>query len=143
MYMLVMYVCMYVHHMLGGALRRPEEGIRSSGTRITEGCLLLCGHWESNPGSPKSPKYSELLNHFSSPEAEILDFAAGRNFTMSSLLRGRLGLPLGILVLERNSEEISRSSLLGFRRKAVVQGLWVWAAGKRREMKERGKVMSV
>ena len=35
-----MHVCM----------QRPEEGIRSLGTGVTDGCELPCGCWEWNPG---------------------------------------------------------------------------------------------
>ena len=30
---------------------RPEEGVRTPGTGGTDGCELLCGCWEWNPGS--------------------------------------------------------------------------------------------
>jgi hypothetical protein len=30
--------------------QRPEEGIRSPGTGVTDCCTLFCGHWDSNPG---------------------------------------------------------------------------------------------
>ena len=42
-----MYVCVpYACQMS----REAEEDIRSPGTGITDGCKLLCGYWEVNPG---------------------------------------------------------------------------------------------
>ena len=46
----ILPACMSVHRVLPGALRRPEEGVGSPGTGITDGCEPPCGCWESNPG---------------------------------------------------------------------------------------------
>jgi hypothetical protein len=44
---LVFYI--YMHHMVAVPWR-PEEGIRSPGTWITDGCELLCEYWELSLG---------------------------------------------------------------------------------------------
>ena len=33
-----------------GTGKRPEDGIGSLGTEVTDGCELPCGFWESNLG---------------------------------------------------------------------------------------------
>lgn len=43
--------CMCVHHMCARYPRGPEKNIRLPGTWVTDGYLLQCGCWESNPGS--------------------------------------------------------------------------------------------
>ena len=42
--------CMYVYHVCAWCLWRPEEGIRSPGTGVTDGCEPPYGYWESNLG---------------------------------------------------------------------------------------------
>lgn len=44
----VWLACVSVY-MLAWWPQRPEEGIGSSGTRVTDGSLLLCLLWDSNP----------------------------------------------------------------------------------------------
>ena len=41
--------CVSVHYMQADP-RRPEERVRSQGTRVTGGCELPCGCWELNLG---------------------------------------------------------------------------------------------
>jgi hypothetical protein len=43
-------------------LLRPEEGVRSHGTGVTDGCESHCGCWEFNLGPP-SGKATTALNH--------------------------------------------------------------------------------
>lgn len=49
-----MYVCQIcvssMCHMYARCLRRSEEGIRSSGTRVKSICEPLCRCWKLNPG---------------------------------------------------------------------------------------------
>lgn len=41
--------CMHsVNHLCAWCPRRPEAGIRFSGTGIADGCYLLCEYWELN-----------------------------------------------------------------------------------------------
>ena len=42
--------CMCMCTMCMQYLRKPEEGTRSSGTGVTDGCESLCGCWEPNTG---------------------------------------------------------------------------------------------
>jgi hypothetical protein len=44
---------MYVLYVCALRPRRPEEGVGSSGTGITEACELPCKSWESKPGPPE------------------------------------------------------------------------------------------
>lgn len=43
-----MKVCLYTKRLC--FLWRIEEGIKSPGTGVADGCELLCGSWEQNPG---------------------------------------------------------------------------------------------
>jgi hypothetical protein len=42
------FACMYEHHTHARCLWRSEEDVRSSETRVIQGCELLCGCWELN-----------------------------------------------------------------------------------------------
>ena len=59
----VLPTCMAVHHMC--AVPMPEkakrEDIGSPGTRVTNGCELPCGHWESNRGPLQ--EQTAVFNH--------------------------------------------------------------------------------
>lgn len=65
--MTVLLAFVYVHHMQAYFLRRPEEGIRSPGTGVVNGCDLSCGFWELNVGPLQENKHSQPLNHLSIP----------------------------------------------------------------------------
>jgi hypothetical protein len=53
-----MHACLY--HMRAWCWQRPQEGVGSSGTEVTDGCESPCGCWELNPGPlEKQP----VLNH--------------------------------------------------------------------------------
>lgn len=41
-----MLMCMYVHHVCAWCPQRSEDGIRSLGTGVTEGCKPSFGCWE-------------------------------------------------------------------------------------------------
>ena len=51
MFMCVLPVCMSVYHVHAGCSRRPEEGIKSSGTEVIDSCELPCRCWEIQPRS--------------------------------------------------------------------------------------------
>lgn len=56
MYMDVLPVCtcLYLTFVPGAWFpQRPEEGVGSPGTGVTDGCQLPCGFWESNPDPQK------------------------------------------------------------------------------------------
>lgn len=36
----------YVHHMHAWCLQRSEEGVRTPGTGVRDGCKPPCGSWE-------------------------------------------------------------------------------------------------
>ena len=46
-----MFACMSVHYVCARCLRQPEEGIRPSGTGVTDGCepSRRCGVWNQGP----------------------------------------------------------------------------------------------
>lgn len=48
-------------------LRRPKEGIKSSGTGVTDNCKTPSVCWGFNPGPPEERQMLLQLNHFSSP----------------------------------------------------------------------------
>jgi hypothetical protein len=65
---------MYVCHMCAWCSQRPEEGIRSPGTEVTDSCELPRGCWDFNLDplekaavSPASPSCFETGSHLSSP----------------------------------------------------------------------------
>jgi hypothetical protein len=45
----VLAACVSVYYIRAWCLWRPEEGIGSRGTGVTESCKLPCGGWELNP----------------------------------------------------------------------------------------------
>lgn len=45
-----MCVCVSMYHMHAWCVRRSEEGVRSPGIGIRDGCGLPCGYWETKPG---------------------------------------------------------------------------------------------
>lgn len=55
-------------------MRSPEEDLGFHGTGVTDGCEMLRGCWELNPGL----QCSQLLSHFSSPSAEYFKELGGR-----------------------------------------------------------------
>jgi hypothetical protein len=76
--------------MYARCLWRPEEGIRSLGTGVTDGCELSCEFWESNLGPLEEqpvlltlePSLQHLVAHPFNPstkEAEV-----GRSLIRSS-----------------------------------------------------------
>lgn len=67
-------VCMSVHHMHIRCLPRPEQGVRSLGTRVPGGWEAPCACRSSNPGSWKSNQCSKSLSHLPSPFLWILRF---------------------------------------------------------------------
>lgn len=44
-------------YMCACALWNPEEGVRSLGTGVTNGCEPICRCWESNPGLKAANAY--------------------------------------------------------------------------------------
>lgn len=44
----VLHACMSVHHICAWCCQRPEEGVRSRGTGVTNSCELTRGHWQLN-----------------------------------------------------------------------------------------------
>jgi hypothetical protein len=42
--------CMSVYHMHAMCPRKPEGDGESLGPGVTDGCKLLCGCWDLNPG---------------------------------------------------------------------------------------------
>lgn len=46
----VLLACLYVHHVYACCLQRPEQGIRSLGSGVKDGCELSCKCWELNAG---------------------------------------------------------------------------------------------
>ena len=53
-----LHVCLCTTHMQ--CLRRPEEGIRSPGPGVIDGCEPPCGYWELSPQS--SARTTSALN---------------------------------------------------------------------------------
>ena len=51
-------------------LQSPEEGIRSLGTEVKDGCELPCGYWELNRDPCKSNQCSGQMSHLSSPNPD-------------------------------------------------------------------------
>jgi hypothetical protein len=47
----VLSACLSLYYMYTYCLWKPEEGIGSSRTGVTDGYELPCGSWELNPGS--------------------------------------------------------------------------------------------
>lgn len=43
-----------MYNTLAWYSRKPERGIKSSGSKVTESWELLCRYWESNLGPHKS-----------------------------------------------------------------------------------------
>jgi hypothetical protein len=50
MYMSILSAYMFVYWLYVQCPWKPEEGITSSGTGVTDGCEMLCGYWEPNLG---------------------------------------------------------------------------------------------
>ena len=50
MCMNVLPAYMSVHSMCAWGRQEPEKGVGSLGSRVTAGCELSCGCWESNLG---------------------------------------------------------------------------------------------
>ena len=50
MYICVLSVCMSEQHLCPWCPWNPEEGVQLPRTGVTDGCELLCGCWETNPG---------------------------------------------------------------------------------------------
>ena len=50
MCMNVLLACLSVYHMHAWSLQKPEEGIRTPGTGVTDGCETPCGCWEFHLG---------------------------------------------------------------------------------------------
>jgi len=57
MWMSVLPEIMSVFHLCAESLR-PEEDVESSGTRVIDGCELLCGVWEPSWVLCKISKHS-------------------------------------------------------------------------------------
>lgn len=57
--LLFIFICMvfFSLYMCACALWSPEEGVRSLGTRVTNGCEPICRCWESNPGLKAANAY--------------------------------------------------------------------------------------
>lgn len=51
MHISILSVYIYVHYMCAWYLWGPEEGIRSLGIGVTDGCKPPCGCWKLNLGS--------------------------------------------------------------------------------------------
>lgn len=56
-----------VHCLSACYLRRPKEGIKSSGTGVTDKCKIPSECWGSNLGPPEERQVLLQLNHCSSP----------------------------------------------------------------------------
>jgi hypothetical protein len=73
--MVVLNTCMSVYHLCAWNPRKPEEGIGSPGSIITEGCEQPCGCWESNlkepPRAGEMAQWLRALNGCSSRGLEI------------------------------------------------------------------------
>lgn len=62
----------YVHHMPTWYMQRSEDSVKTSGTRVVDGCELPCRCWELNLGPLgelfKPPEFSKfsgaLINPF-------------------------------------------------------------------------------
>lgn len=50
MRMNVSLVCLSVFHLCARYLQRPEEGVESPRTRVTDACELSCRYWKLNLG---------------------------------------------------------------------------------------------
>lgn len=50
MCMVVLLVCFSVFHLCAWYLQRPEEGVESPRTRLTDACELSCMYWKLNLG---------------------------------------------------------------------------------------------
>lgn len=46
---------------------RPEEGVGSSGTAVTDGCKMPCGCWQWKPGLLQEQPVFSALRHLCSP----------------------------------------------------------------------------
>lgn len=72
-----LWVCvMYVHHVYAWCTRRPEEGIKSLETGVTNGCQPPEGCWEPNPGPLQEQPALLGLNHLSSPQQLVWYFVS-------------------------------------------------------------------
>ena len=49
-YMYVLPACMNMYYVCASCLQRPEEGVRSTRTEVTDSCKLSSGLWELNSG---------------------------------------------------------------------------------------------
>ena len=65
---------MYVCHVCAWCSQRPEEGVRSPTTAVTDGCEPPCGYWELNLGPPE--KHPVHLT--TKPALQPLDFLFSR-----------------------------------------------------------------
>lgn len=80
----------YVYECFAWWPQRSEEGIRSSGTRVTDGYELLCGYWEmSLTPPPKSNWRFQLLSQCLQPLPKSLRISALRS-ARKSVLAGRI-----------------------------------------------------
>lgn len=52
-YMDVLLSCIFVYHRLFRVPMEAKRGHGCSGSGVTEGSVLSCGCWKSNPGSPE------------------------------------------------------------------------------------------
>jgi hypothetical protein len=64
---------MTVYHLHAWCLRRPEEGVGSPETGVTEGCKLLFGWRELNPGLLEEQPVLFPTRPFSNPLQLVLD----------------------------------------------------------------------
>lgn len=54
--MSVLSAYMYAYHTRAWCPQRPGEGFRFPGIGVTDACELLCGCWETNPGTLQEQK---------------------------------------------------------------------------------------
>lgn len=53
-----LFICIFhvrvfcLHVYMYGMTQRPEEGVRSLGPGVLDGCAFPWGCWEANPGPP-------------------------------------------------------------------------------------------
>ena len=55
-----LYVCMYVHHVYAWCPQRPEDGVRSSGSGVTNDCETL---WALELNLAPLQEHCELLTN--------------------------------------------------------------------------------
>lgn len=62
-----------MYNTLAWYSRKPERGIKSSGSKVTESWELLCRYWESNLGPLQERHVHLITEHLSGPKPKVLE----------------------------------------------------------------------